>query len=253
MTGTSTLVLGFLLGMRHATEADHLVAVATLATRHGTLPEALRQGLAWGAGHTLTLLLIGGAVLTLDQALPPRLEHWLEMAVGLMLILLGTDVLRRSLVEHSHFHAHCHAPGEPPHRHEHSHPQVSTASDGRSFATLQFRPTGAHEAWPHVHNHPPRLPLRALLVGVMHGMAGSAALIALSVGAAESLAAGLLYMLLFGVGSMLGMATLSTLIVIPLRLSATSMQRLHRALTVAIGGLSIVLGLLTVIVIGRQL
>lgn len=252
MTGTSTLVLGFLLGMRHATEADHLVAVATLATRHGTLPEALRQGLAWGAGHTLTLFLIGGAVLTLDQVLPARLEHWLEMAVGLMLILLGVDVLRRSLIERPHFHLHCHAPGEPPHLHEHSHSRAA-AGGNPSFATLQFRPAAAHETLPHVHGHPPRLPLRALLVGAIHGMAGSAALIALSAGSAESTAAGLLYIVLFGIGSMLGMALLSTLIAVPLRLSATSMQRLHRALTIVIGGLSISLGLLTVIVIGRQL
>lgn len=255
MTGTSTLVIGFLLGLRHATEADHLAAVATLATRHGTLPEALRQGLAWGVGHTLTLLLIGSFVLVLEQALPPHFEQMLELAVCLMLIVLGADVLRRTFVERPHFHAHRHAPGEPAHLHEHSHRQPLAGDGSVSFAAMQFRPLAArpHEALPHIHRHPPMVPLRALLVGMMHGMAGSAALIALSLGAAESLAAGLLYILLFGVGAMLGMAVLSTLIAVPLRLSAGSMLRLHRLLTIAIGLLSIGLGAFTAITIGRQL
>nr|WP_275949336.1 hypothetical protein [Nevskia ramosa] len=255
VTGTSTLVLGFLLGLRHATEPDHLVAVATLATRHGTLPEALRQGLAWGLGHTLTLLLIGSIVLVLEQALPPHFEQVLELGVCLMLVLLGVDVLRRTFIERPHFHAHRHAPGEPAHLHEHSHRQSLAGDGSASFAAMQFRPLAArpHEALPHVHRHPPLLPLRALLVGMMHGMAGSAALIALSIGAAESLAAGLLYILLFGIGAMAGMAVLSTLIAVPLRLSAGSMLRLHRLLTIAIGLLSVSLGVLTAIMIGRQL
>lgn len=208
MTGSSTLVLGFLLGLRHATEADHLVAVATLATRQAPLFEALRQGLAWGIGHTLTLLLVGGSVLALGQALPPRFELLLELAVGLMLIGLGGDVLRRHRIEHL-----------------------------------------LHRA----DRQPPKPLARALLVGSLHGLAGSAALIALSVGAAVSPSAGLLYILLFGLGAMLGMAVLSTLIAVPLQLSAPGLQRLHRTLVLGIGTLSVGLGLLTTIAIGRQL
>lgn len=208
MTGSSTLILGFLLGLRHATEADHLIAVAALATRQAPSSGALRQGLAWGIGHTLTLLLVGGTVLALGQALPPRFELLLELAVGLMLVGLGGDVLRRHRVEHLHH-----------------------AAD----------------------RQPPQPLARALLVGSLHGMAGSAALIALSLGAAASPAAGLFYILLFGLGAMLGMAVLSMLIALPLRLSAMGRRRLHRTLVLGIGTLSVGLGLLTTIAIGRQL
>ena len=95
MTALSTLFVGLLLGMKHATEADHLAAVATLATRQSSLAQTLRQGVAWGVGHTLTLMLFGGAVLLLGQVISPALEQALETAVGIMLVLLGADVLRR--------------------------------------------------------------------------------------------------------------------------------------------------------------
>ena len=88
MTTLSILFVGALLGMKHATDADHLAAVATLATREATLAQAVRQGVAWGVGHTLTLMLFGGAVLVLGSAIPPGVERALETAVGIMLILL---------------------------------------------------------------------------------------------------------------------------------------------------------------------
>src|SRR5881275_2554976 len=120
MTAFSMLLLGFLLGLKHATEADHLAAVATLATRQSTVAQTVRQGVAWGIGHTLTLLLIGATVLFFGKAIPPNVSEWLELAVGVMLVILGIDVLRRLLHNRVHFHVHAHDGGVQ-HVHAHRH------------------------------------------------------------------------------------------------------------------------------------
>ena len=120
MTASSILLIGLLLGMRHATEADHLAAVATLATRQNSIARTLRQGIAWGIGHTLTLMLFAGVVFALGQVIPPNLERALETAVGIMLVVLGVDVLRRLVRDRIHFHAHRHGL-ETEHVHAHSH------------------------------------------------------------------------------------------------------------------------------------
>ena len=118
MNEISALLIGFLLGLKHATEADHLVAVATLATRQHSLAQSMRQGVAWGIGHTVTLLLFGGVALALGTSIPPHLAGVLELAVGAMLILLGADVLRRFVRQRIHFHVHTHESGV---RHLHAH------------------------------------------------------------------------------------------------------------------------------------
>ena len=147
MSALSILLIGLLLGMKHATEADHLAAVATLATRQASLAQTLRLGLAWGVGHTL--MLFAGAVLALGLVVSPSLEHALETAVGLMLVGLGIDVLRRLRRKRIHFHVHAHSHcGE-----------------------------GAHAA--SVHQHGWRWPLRALAVGSILGMALLSVVIAL--------------------------------------------------------------------------
>lgn len=251
MTLLAILVVGFLLGMKHATEADHLAAVATLATRRGSLRDALRQGAAWGLGHTLTLLLFGGLVLMLGRSIPPRLEQSLEFAVGLMLILLGADVLRRLWRQRIHFHAHAHGDGSV-HVHAHSHAQDRAAvARVPVFARLSFVPADVeHRQSVHEHPHLARWSARALLVGMMHGLAGSAALIVMSLQAVPSLAMGLLYILLFGAGSMLGMALLSAVIALPLRASSGVLIGLHRGMTAALGILSCALGTWVVFRIG---
>ena len=229
MTAFSILTVGLLLGMQHATEADHLAAVATLATRQGTLAQALRQGVAWGVGHTLTLMAFGGLVFALGKAISPGLEQALETAVGVMLILLGADVLRRLVRERIHFHVHRHAPADV-HVHAHSH-----------------RGEGRHNRSAHRHAHPRRWPLRALAVGMMHGLAGSAALVVLSLKGLPSVPLGLGYIVLFGAGSMAGMAVLSMVIALPLRWSAGYLAGLHQVMTAAVGVFSAVLGVAMVI------
>lgn len=252
MTLFSILMIGFLLGMKHATEADHLAAVATLATRQGTWFDALRQGAAWGLGHTLTLLVFGGLVLGLGQTIPPRFEQALELCVGIMLVVLGWDVLRRMRRQGIHFHAHRHGNGVV-HVHAHRHPdRIDSATEVPQFSQLRFSPLAEaqHGGDPHEHAHPVLVPGRALLVGMMHGMAGSAALILLSLGVAPSIAAGLLYILVFGIGSVLGMAVLSVAIALPLRASAGALTGLHRGMTAAVGLFSCLLGLWVIYRIG---
>lgn len=225
MTTLSILFIGLLLGMQHATEADHLAAVASLATQQTSLARTLRLGVAWGIGHTLTLMLFAGAVLVLGHVISPGLERALETAVGVMLVALGGDVLRRLLRERIHFHVHQHAPAIR-HVHAHSH-----------------RGEGAHAESAHQHGHAARLPIRALAVGTMHGLAGSAALVVLSLQTVPSVTLGLGYIALFGVGSIIGMAFLSLVIAVPLRLSATRLTRAHRWLTASVGLFTCSLGL----------
>ncbi len=227
------LSLGFLIGMRHAIESDHLAAVASLATRDQTIRDTIRQGVIWGTGHTLTLFLFGSLVLLMDAVIPQTLAAALEFMVGLMLLALGIDVLRRLLRGRVHFHRHHHADGTL-HFHAHSH-------SGEC----------GHPAV-HVHGHRKTLtfPLRALLVGMMHGMAGSAALILLTVQAVQTPLTGIAYIALFGIGSIAGMAMLSIIIAVPLRYSATSLTWMHNGLRAAIGIITVVIGSVIVYDIG---
>jgi len=220
------LLMGLLLGMRHAMESDHVAAVASLVTKSPSLRESIRMGSVWGLGHTLTLFTLGSLVMLLDQLIPDRTALTLEFIVGIMLVLLGIDVIRRFMRENMHIHPHRHADGTL-HMHVHAH-----AHDG-----LQ-----AHTHASHDHAHAGRFPVRALLVGMMHGMAGSAALIVLTLQTVHSFGLGMLYIALFGMGSILGMAVLSTAIMLPLRHSATRYASLHQYLLLAIGTSTVLLG-----------
>jgi ABC-type nickel/cobalt efflux system permease component RcnA len=235
VTVTSILALGFLLGMRHALDADHLAAVATLATRSRSVGHTLLQGVAWGTGHTLTLMLFGGAVLVLGLVLPARAAQALELTVGVMLVVLGADVLYRLWRERVHFHAHRHADGVA-HFHAHSHQDESAP----------------HDPARHEHRHPRGFPGRALLVGMVHGMAGSAALILLSLEALRSPTWGLVYIAIFGLGSILGMAALSAAIAVPLRLTSRRLTRAYDGLSAAVGLATLVLGCYIVYRIGIE-
>ncbi len=229
------LLFGLLFGMQHALEADHLAAVATLVTREKDTRRAVRQGVFWGLGHTLTLLLFGGVVMVIGVVLSERWVHGLEGAVGVMLVLLGLDLLRRLWRERVHFHAHTHAPSE------------ATASLDIPTATQHFHAhshrddTTPHDRRQHRHEHRP-LPLRALLVGMVHGLAGSAALVLLTLQQVRDPWIGLLYVVLFGLGSVAGMAALSWAVALPMRLTATHLGRYHRALSGVVALFSVGLG-----------
>ncbi|HZY60088.1 MAG TPA: hypothetical protein VFE56_10015 [Candidatus Binataceae bacterium] len=222
------LGLGFLLGIQHALEADHVAAVSSIAARRTDVADIVKHGLTWGLGHTLTLFAFAGAALALGQAIPEDLARPIESAVGIMLVGLGAHVLWRLWRDRVHFHKHRHGDGTV-HFHAHGH-----ASE-----------TMPHARAPHAHGHSFRW--RTLLVGLMHGMAGSAALLVLAVSQASSVAVGLGYVALFGIGSMFGMAALSTVIAVPLVLSARWLTLANSGLQGAVGVLTIAIGARTLV------
>jgi len=220
------LGLGFLLGMQHALEADHIAAVSSIAARRSQIGDIVKHGLTWGLGHTLTLFVFAGVAILLGRAIPETVAKPIEGAVGIMLIGLGAHVLWRLWRDRVHFHRHGHADGTV-HFHAHSH-----AGD-----------TLPHARTAHTHEHGFRW--RTLLVGLMHGMAGSAALLVLAVTQASSPVAGLGYVALFGIGSMIGMAALSAVIAVPLAVSARFLTLANRVLQGAVGAVTIAIGLVT--------
>jgi cytochrome c biogenesis protein CcdA len=222
------LGLGFLLGMQHALEADHIAAVSSIAARRSEVGDIVRHGLTWGLGHTLTLFVFAGAAIVLGHAIPEHVARPIETAVGIMLIGLGAHVLWRLWRDRVHFHAHRHGNGTL-HIHAHSH-----AGE-----------TVPHAQAAHAHAHGFRW--RTLLVGLMHGMAGSAALLVLTVSQASSPAIGLGYVALFGIGSMIGMGALSTLIAVPLAASARWLTWANHGLQFAVGIVTIAIGVRTII------
>jgi len=222
------LGLGFLLGMQHALEADHIAAVSSIATRRSHVTDIVKHGLTWGLGHTLTLFAFAGAAILLGRAIPETIARPMETAVGAMLIGLGAHVLWRLWRNRVHFHKHDHGDGTV-HFHAHSH-----AGE-----------TAPHVRTAHAHEHGFRW--RTLLVGLMHGMAGSAALLVLAVSQASSPAVGLGYVALFGIGSMIGMGALSTVIAVPLAISARWLTWANRGLQGAVGIVTVALGVTTVV------
>ncbi len=221
------LGLGFLLGMQHALEADHIAAVSSIAARRSDVGDIVKHGLTWGLGHTLTLFGFAGAAILLGHAIPEQFARPIETAVGLMLVGLGAHVLWRLWCDRVHFHQHGHGDGTV-HLHAHSH-----AGE-----------TSEHARTSHAHAHGFRW--RTLLVGLMHGMAGSAALLVLTVSQAASPAAGLGYIALFGVGSMIGMGALSTVIAVPLAVSARWLTLANSGLQGGVGIITIAIGIRTV-------
>jgi cytochrome c biogenesis protein CcdA len=222
------LGLGFLLGMQHALEADHIAAVSSIAARRSRISDIVKHGLTWGLGHTLTLFVFAGVAILLGRAIPESVAKPIEGAVGIMLIGLGAHVLWRLWRDRVHFHRHGHADGTV-HFHAHSH-----AGD-----------TLPHVRTLHAHEHGFRW--RTLLVGLMHGMAGSAALLVLAATQASSPAAGLGYVALFGIGSMIGMGALSAVIAVPIAVSARFLTVANHALQGAVGVVTVAVGLVTLV------
>jgi high-affinity nickel-transport protein len=209
--------LGSLLGMRHALEPDHLAAVTTMVSRERSSVRAALLGAWWGIGHTLALLVVGAALVIVRAELPAAISDAFELAVALMLIVLGIRSVQVAALQ---------APGGPRHLHRHglivhSHPAVPA----------------------HVHIGSWTFAKRPLLVGAVHGLAGSGALTALVLATLPTTGSRLMYVLLFGIGSTLGMAALSGLLGWPLaRLGAH--HRVARTISVAVGCVSIVIGIM---------
>ena len=219
------MTLGFLIGLQHALEADHIAAVAALASRKTGFRRIARHGAIWGIGHALALGAFGGAVYALKLSLTDQLANGLEFAAGAMLAGLGGHVIYRVIRDRIHFHVHQHRGGVA-HFHAHSH-----AGDVKQHAQSA-----------HYHFHPGGSWRRSLGVGMMHGLAGSAALVALTASTSPSAASGLMFMALFGLGSIVGMAAFSAVIAVPLSLTAKSLTWANRGLQTGAGLFALVFG-----------
>jgi cytochrome c biogenesis protein CcdA len=213
--------VGFVLGLRHALDPDHVVAVTTLASQKIGLRRTSLVGAFWGLGHALSLGLAGGVILALRLTVPPTASHALEALVAVMLVVLGTLALRRALRWKLHAH---------PHQH-----------DGTTH--VHFHAHRREETQVHRHPHPLQGGLRPFLVGLVHGLAGSAGLALLALTAAPTLGAGLVYLAIFGLGSIAGMLLLSALMSVPLSYVEARYTALHRAVQVAAGAVSVAFGL----------
>ena len=181
MAGLLTFIaIGFLLGMRHATDADHVVAVSTIVTREHDIRRSAWIGVAWGIGHTLTILAVGGAIILFRITVAPRVGVGMELAVALMLIVLGLKNVGGTLAD---------GPGHPKpnsgHTHEHSHDVPALDHWFERFASYQL--------------------VRPLIVGIVHGLAGSAAIALLVLSTISNVTWSVAYLAVFGVGTILGM------------------------------------------------
>lgn len=216
------LGFGFLLGLKHATDADHLAAVSTIITERRSLWSSAFIGGVWGLGHTISLFLAGVFVLLLDFQIGERAERILEFGVGVMLFLLGLNVLRK-LLRGGYLHFHAHEHGERVHVHPHIHGKRER-DEPETHHGFSFSP-------------------RALIIGMIHGLAGSAGLMLVMIPTIESRTVGLLYILVFGIGSIGGMMLMSFLVSLPFRLTATRFNRFNYALQSLAGLVSVGLGL----------
>lgn len=228
-SGPGILLLGLLIGMQHALEADHVAAVSSIAARKSTVGRIVAHGAVWGIGHTVTLMLVAGGAVLFGFVLNDLLASWLELIVGLMLVGLGGNLVYLLARERIHFHRHRHEDGTT-HLHAHSHRDEPVP----------------HEAAPHAHTHHRKLPVKTLLVGMMHGLAGSAALVVLTAATVHSAPLGLGYIVLFGMGSVLGMAALSAIIAVPLAWSSRALTWANSGLQGTIGTATIILGIFVV-------
>lgn len=233
----SAIALGFVLGLQHATDPDHLVAVATISTSERRFLDGAAVGALWGLGHAATVTVAGGLLVALGVRVGPEVEGWLEVPVAAMIVALGALRLRDAfrgwrqappdhlLADHDHGH------GRPAfHSHPHDH-------------------GGAAHAHPHVHPSPRLLDalgrgtrLRAVVVGAVHGLAGTAALALLVLTTLSSPLAGVVYLAVFGVGTIAGMTALTAALAYPVSL-ALRFDRARRGLALVSGLGAIAFGL----------
>lgn len=245
--GLSVAALGLVLGVQHATDPDHVVAVATIVSRTRRFGAGALIGALWGVGHTATVAVIGSVVIGFKLAITPTVGLSLELAVALMLMGLGAVRLLSALREsgdvapahlgephpHTHrpvFHSHAHVHGATVHRHPHVHPSPAL------LRALQV--VGAAQA------------LRSVGVGVVHGLAGSATVALLALSTVGSVAGAVAYLVLFGVGTIVGMTGITAVLALPFVAAPSRLARGRRALAMGTGLLSLGLGLYLAVQIG---
>jgi high-affinity nickel permease len=249
VTLLSIIALGFFLGMRHATDPDHVIAVTTIVSRQQSIRHAALIGILWGVGHTITILLVGSAIILFGVVIPPRLGLSMELSVGLMLILLGmlnlSGIMRwitETFTPQPDGHVHSHANGSSVFFHSHDG-DAEKRKDGevntpegwmdRAFGRLGFYQI-----------------VRPLAVGLVHGLAGSAAVALLVLTTIRVPSLAVVYLLVFGIGTVAGMMLITTAIAVPFKYSSTRFARLNRSLGVASGIISVAFGVFIVYEMG---
>jgi ABC-type nickel/cobalt efflux system permease component RcnA len=250
------IVVGFLLGMLHATDADHVIAISTIVSRQGSVKSAASIGALWGVGHTLTVFLVGGAIILFGLVIPPRVGLAMEFAVAIMLILLGVYTLsgvtrwvRDNMfpAPDGSFPGHSHpAPQAPAHLHPHVHGDyVHVHAHGHRADNHGHHETSTPQAWldRRLSALPAYRSMRPLAIGIVHGMAGSAAIALLVLAQIRDPLGGLLYLLLFGVGTIAGMMLITTAIALPFAYSLQRLPQLNLWMRLVAGLLSLGLGL----------
>lgn len=226
------LGLGFVLGLKHATEADHLMAVTTIVSEQRSIWRSALVGTLWGVGHTASLLLAGALVVSLRLVIPERVAAGLELGVAVMIMLLGGRVLYLLLRNRREPHIHPHAHGDVIHSHLHFH----DSGDAHPVTV-----SGSHQ-----HHTLARVGWRPIIVGMIHGLAGSATLTLLvltEIMRGGSALKGILYLLVFGLGSLGGMLAMSAVVSLPFVLTARRFERGHKPIQWIAGCASILFGL----------
>ena len=231
----AALALGILLGLKHALDPDHVVAVSTIVSQYRNPLRSFWVGVSWGLGHTTTLLLIGVVIIALRLTIPDRLALLLEFFVGIMLVGLGAQVVYGFWKKRVHQHAHGHEQESHQHYHAHVPSQAVETAVEHHFAGGPGKPFFRKKSY---------------LVGTVHGLAGSAALTLLILASIDSPLAGMAYILLFGLGSVLSMGIMTILISMPFVVSANRMPNMNRMIQFGVGTLSIIFGGLLMYQIG---
>jgi high-affinity nickel permease len=253
VSGFAILLIGFFLGMRHATDPDHVIAVSTIVSRERSLSKAALIGALWGLGHTITIVLVGAAIILFNVVIPPRVGLTMEFAVGLMLILLGvlnlTGVTKWMSEKFSPSHpavtgehAHIHEHGSALHFHWHQHqPAKDHHAESLSppgWLRAPFAKLGVFHS------------LRPLFIGIVHGLAGSAAVALLVLSTIHQPRWGVLYLLIFGIGTIAGMMLITAALALPFSFSSARFSWVNRGLVTASGLVSLGFGLFIAYQIG---
>ncbi len=263
ISALTILSLGFLLGIRHATDPDHVIAVSTIVSRERSLYRAAGIGALWGLGHTATIVAVGTPLILFRWTIAPKIGAVMELGVAVMLIVLGSasliDIRRGGHASHSHLHQH----GDRIHRHPHGHVAAAALNEER----LEHQTASPHDDSTHGHAGDDNVlasvdrvaghtrlyrAMRPLVVGVIHGLAGSAAIALMILSTIHAPRLAVAYLLIFGAGTILGMVLLTTAIAIPV-VAAGGSAGTQRTLRIAFALVSITFGIFLMWQIGIPL
>lgn len=220
-SAAALLLIGFVFGLRHAIEADHLAAVSAIVSEHKNVLTASIIGGFWGLGHTISLFVVGALVIFAKLQISESTEGYLEGIVGIMLVLLGLNAIRKIFAAEK-IHTHTHSHGGHEHTHIHLHKDESSESSHHRFAP------------------------RSVAVGMVHGLAGSAGLMLLVLPSIDSPLVALIYIAIFGVGSIAGMMIMSVLMGLPLYFTAGRFVAVNKGIRFLAGAFSLVWGALLI-------